>query len=182
MAINRTEKCTDNYGGVSDLYIFEYINYSRSLIKVTDNFLVTFPFSVIYDLNSLQVSFTESPTIEDGGVSFAQSGSLQLNKILATDNFKSFLEKEWRLIIKDNNGNHRLIGLETGLKLKYTKETGTNLADFNGFKFSFETKEENTAPFITDLSGFSIDEFPLLTDGLGNNIQDGVANDIEIIL
>ena len=156
MAIDRTEKCTDNHGGVSDLYIFEYVNYSRSQIKVTDNFLVTFPFSVIYDLNALQVNFTETPTMEDGGVSFTQSGSFQLNKILSTDNFKSFIEKEWRIIIRDNNDNLRLIGLNTGLKIKYTKETGTNLADFNGFKFNFETKEANSAPFITDLSNYDI--------------------------
>ena len=77
MAINRTEKCTNNYGGVADLYILEYKDYARSKIKITDNYLVTFPFSVIYDLNALQVNFTESPTMEDGGVSFAQSGAFQ---------------------------------------------------------------------------------------------------------
>ena len=156
MAINRTEKCTNNYGGVADLYILEYKDYARSKIKITDNYLVTFPFSVIYDLNALQVNFTESPTMEDGGVSFAQSGAFQLNKILPSDSFKSFIEKDWCIIIKDNNGFFRFLGLETGLKIKYTKEIGTNLADFNGFKFSFETKEENSAPFLSDLSNYDI--------------------------
>ena len=178
MAINRTEKCTDNHGGISDLYIFEYRDYARSKIKVTDNYLVTFPFSIIYDLNALQVNFTESPTMEDGGVSFAQSGAFQLNKVLPTDSFKSFIEKEWRVIIRDNNNNLRLIGLNTGLKIKYTKEMGTNLADFNGFKFSFETKEEDSAPFLTDLTGLYINEYPSLSDGNGNTIEDGNTNEI----
>ena len=156
MGINRTEKCINNYGGSSDLYIFEYKDYARSLIKVTDNVLVTFPYSVIYNLNAKEINFSEPVDEQDGGVVYSQSGSFQLNKILLEDNYKQFVSKDWRIITRDNNGFLRLIGLETGLKIKFTKEIGTNLADFNGFKFSFETKEENTAPFLTDLSGFDI--------------------------
>jgi hypothetical protein len=178
LAINRTEKCTDNHGGISDLYIFEYVKYSRSQVKVTNNFITRFPSSIVYDLNALQVNFTETPTMEEGGVSFAQSGAFQLNKILSTDSFKSFIEKEWRVIIKDNNENLRLAGLDTGLKIKYTKETGINLPDFNGFKFNFETKEEDSAPFLTDLTGFYINEYPTLSDGNGNTIEDGNTNEI----
>jgi hypothetical protein len=182
LAIKRDLKCTDNVGGNSKLYIFEFRKYARSLVKVTDNILVNFPYSVIYDLNSLNIAFSENIDEEDGGVVYSQSGSFQINKILSSDNYKQFAAKDWRIITKDNNGNYRLVGLETGLKLKFTKENGSNLADFSGFNFSFETKEENTAPFLTDLNGFSIDEFPLLTDGLDNIIQDGSTNNIEIIL
>ena len=156
MEIDKRDDFTNNYGGISEMYVLEYKDYARSKIKIVNNFLVDFPFSVIYDLGALQVNFTESPTLEDGGVSFAQSGSFQLNKIMSTDNFRLFLDKNWRFIIKDNNGNYRFLGLETGLKIKYTKEVGTNLADFNGFKFSFETKEEDSAPFLIDLSNFDI--------------------------
>lgn len=165
MEINRTEKCNNNFGGVSDLYIFKYVDYARSQIKVTNNILTTFPYSVIYDLNALQVSFSENVEEEDGGVIYAQSGAFQLNKILNTDNYKKFVSQDWRIIIKDNNNNYRLIGLENGIKIKFTKEVGTNLADFNGFKFSFQTKEENTAPFFNDLTNFDINgTFALQTE------------------
>ena len=167
MAIIKREDCSNNYGGVSEIYVFEYKDYARSQIKIVNNFLTTFPFSSIYDLGALQFNFTESATLEDGGVSFSQSGSFQLNKIMSTDTFRLFLDKNWRVIIKDNNDNYRFLGLETGLKMKYTKEVGTNLSDFNGFKFSFETKEEDSAPFLSDLSNYNI----IGTDALQNELQ-----------
>ena len=158
MAINRDEQCVDNHGGIDELYIFEYVKYSRSQINVTNNILDLFPFTVIYDLNALNLSFTESVDEEDGGVVYSQSGGFDLAKVLPTDNYKQFAEKDWRIIIKDNNGYYRLLGLHTGLIIKFTKEIGTGLGDFSGFKFTFETKEENTAPFLNDLSGFLIEE------------------------
>jgi hypothetical protein len=177
---SREEKFSDSHGGSSDLYIFKYVDYARSLIKVTNNILIAFPYSVIYNLNALNITFTEAIDEEDGGVSYTQSGGFQLNKTLSTDNFKNFVAKDWRIITKDNNGNYRLIGLETGLKLKGTKETGGNLNEFNGFKFTFDTKEENTSPFLTDLNIFNIMpiEGLLFTDGNNNTIQDGNANEL----
>ena len=127
-----------------------------------DNYLTLFPYSVIYDLNSLNITFTETVDLEDGGVIFSQSGGFQLNKIRPTDDYKKFVNKDWRIILRDNNGYLRLIGLETGLKLKYTKENGGGLNEFNGFKFSFSTKEENTAPFLSDLSMFFVDNVPFI--------------------
>jgi len=50
-----------------------------------------------------------------------------------------------------------MLGLFTGMQGKFTKTTGTNRADFNGYNFTYDTKEENTAPFLTDLSAFSIE-------------------------
>lgn len=156
LAINRTDKCTDNHGGISELYIFEYKDIARSQIKVSDNILVTFPYSIIYNLNANLINFTEQVDEQEGGVVYSQSGSFQLKKVLSTDNYKTFAEKDWRIILKDNNGFYRFLGLETGLKIKFTKELGNSLNDFNGFKFSFETKEENTAPYLNDLSLFEI--------------------------
>ena len=156
MAVNRESQCNNNVGGASELYIFEYVNYTRSQITVTNNILVDFPMSTVYSINANEISFTENIDEEDGGVVYSQSGNFQLKKNLPTDNYKNFASIDWRVIIKDNNGYYRLIGLETGVKIKFTKEIGTNLADFNGFKFTFETKEENTAPFLNDLTQFEI--------------------------
>tara|TARA_R110000851_G_scaffold320745_1_gene485766 strand:+ start:1371 stop:1919 length:549 start_codon:yes stop_codon:yes gene_type:complete len=182
LVIKRDSECTNNVGGNSELYIFEYHKYARSEIKVTDNILINFPASVIFNLNSLNIGYTESVDEEDGGVVYSQSGNFDLIRVLPTDSYKNFAAKDWRIILKDNNGNYRLVGLDTGIKLKFTKDIGSNLSDFNGFKFSFETKEENTAPFLTDLTGFYINDYPLLSDGNDNIIQDGQTNDIEIIL
>lgn len=156
LADHRKKECTNNVGGNNSLFIFKYENYSRSQIKVSDNILDTFPSVDVYELNPLNIAFSENIDEEDGGVVYSQSGSFDLVKIKSTDNFKYLASQDFRILIKDNNENYRLIGLETGLKLKFTKENGTNLSDFNGFKFTFETKEEITAPFLTDLSFFNV--------------------------
>ena len=173
MAINRDKTCSNVHGGNSELYIFEYQKYKRSDVKVVDNYLTSFPYSTIYNLNSLLISFSEPVTSEDGGTVFTQSGSFQLNKITPNDNYKKFVDKDWRIIIKDNNGYYRFLGLENGLKIKYNKENGGGLNEFNGFKFSYEGKEENTAPFLNDLSMFFVDNLPFL--GTENN--DFIATD-----
>ena len=71
-----------------------------------------------------------------------------------------------------------MLGLNTGVQGKFTKSTGGNLADFNGYNFTYDTKEEDTAPFLTDLSLFGL--MPIsglrLQDGNNNNLQDGSNN------
>lgn len=157
MAINqvRDSQCNDNVGGNNNVvYVFPYVKFSRSSINVVDNILTAFPFTTVYNLDSLNVNFNENIDEEEGGVTYSQVGSFDLNKIKSTDDFKYLVSQDYRAIVQDNNGNYRLVGLETGLKFKFSKEIGVNLQDFNGFKFSFETKEENTAPFINNFSAF----------------------------
>jgi len=153
MDYTRSKKCDNNQGGSSELYIFPFQKYSRSQITVVDNMLIKFPYNEIFNLNANNISFDEECK-EDGDVYYEQKVSFQLKKILKEDNFKGLSSKDFRIVTKDNNGNYRLLGLYTGLSGSFTKSTGTNRVDFNGYSFNFETKEENTAPFLNGLSLF----------------------------
>jgi hypothetical protein len=156
MSYDRGIECANSNGGNTEIYLLPFVKYNRSQIKYEGNYITEFPYSAIFLLESPLVSFSENISHEDGGVEFNQSVSFQLNKILDTDNYIGFAAVDWRIIAKDSNGNYRMIGTHTGLKGKYTKETGGDKPDFNGFKFTFETKEEKTAGFLQDLSGFDI--------------------------
>lgn len=153
MDYTRSKKCDNNQGGSNELYIFPFQKYSRSQITVVDNMLVKFPYNEIFNLNANNISFDEECK-EDGDVYYEQKVSFQLKKILQEDNFKGLSSKDFRIVIKDNNGNYRLLGLYTGLSGSFTKSVGVNRVDFNGYSFNFETKEENTAPFLNGLSLF----------------------------
>lgn len=153
MDYTRSKKCDNNQGGSSELYIFPFQKYSRSQITVVDNMLIKFPYNEIFNLNANNISFDEECK-EDGDVYYEQKVSFQLKKILKEDNFKGLSSKDFRIVTKDNNGNYRLLGLYTGLSGSFTKSTGTNRVDFNGYSFNFETKEENSAPFLNGLSLF----------------------------
>lgn len=178
MDYSRDIQCGDSQGGNTELYVFPFIKYSRSQITVVDNLLTVFPYNIIYNLNSLNNSFKENVDEEEGGVSFSQSVSFQINKILQIDTFKEHVSKDWRIITRDRQGNYRLVGLFTGLKGKYTKDTGINKSENNGYQFNFDTKEEDTAPFLTDLSLFNVMpiEGLLIEEGTGIIITDGTNN------
>lgn len=173
MDYSRAKQCDNSQGGSSELYLFPFIEYSENQIKVVDNHLIEFPLNIIYSLGAVNISFDEDVT-----EFYEQKTSFQVNKILATDYFKEYSSQDYRIILKDNNSNYRLLGLHTGMQGKFTKSTGTNRADFNGYNFTFDTKEENTAPFLTDLSLFNIMpiEGLIIEDGQGNEVEDGNGN------
>jgi len=156
MSYDRGHKCKNSNGGNTELYLLPWVKYSEAQIRYTGNYITTFPYSVIYSLDSPITSFTENVEEKKGGVSFAQSVSFQLNKILDTDNYIDFVNRDWRIILRDSNGFYRMIGAHIGTIGKYTKETGSNKGDFNGFKFTLEGLEEKTAGFLSDLNGFDV--------------------------
>lgn len=156
MAISRDIECANSNGGNPELYLFPFVKYGRSEIKYTDNYITMFPYSVIYKLESPITTFNENIEEIAGGVEFGQNLTYQLNKILDTDDYSSLAKADFRAITKDNNGFYRMIGTHNGLITKYTKETGGNRPDYNGFKFTSEGKEERTAGYLENLNGFDI--------------------------
>lgn len=179
MDYSRKKQCSNSQGGNSKVYIFPFIEYLDSQIIVTNNVLTSFPYNIIYDLNANNINF-ESEGNDNEDINYNEKVSFSLNKLSENDNFKQFLKQDYRIIIKDNNNKIRLFGLKNGLKGGYKEESGTNRTDFNGYSFSFETKEENSAPYLTDLSLFNIMpiEGLLIQDGNDNIIQDGNDNEI----
>jgi hypothetical protein len=151
MDYSRLRQDDNSQGGTESIYIFEFVKYTRSQITVVNDFLTVFPATTIYKIEADSISFDEDVTD-----SYEQKISFQVNKILSSDKFKNLALQDFRVIIKDNNNNLRLIGLYTGLSGNFTKTLGTNLSDFNGYNFNFTTKEENTATYLTDLSLFTI--------------------------
>lgn len=154
MDYTRLNNIDNSQGGSDKIYIFPFVKYYQDVISVVDNYLTVFPSSNIYELKAFNISFDE-----DVNESYEQKCSFQLKKILPTDNFKELATSDWRIIIKDNNGYFRMLGLFTGLQGTFTKSTGVNRSDFNGYNFSFDTKEINSAPFLTDLSNFNTEDY-----------------------
>ena len=152
----RVDICSDSNGGIKELYVFNFVEYGRSKISYSRNTITEFPYSVIYQLDFVNGSFNENVEDVDGGVSYKQKLVFKFKKVREEDDCKSFAEKDLRFIIRTQDDKYRLIGTHTGVKGKFTKETGENRSDFNGFSFDFETEEERTAGWLTDLSGFDV--------------------------
>lgn len=146
-------KCKDSLAGVSEIYLFPFVNYSRSQIVIDGNILVTFPNTTIYKFYANgNPSPNESQETDAGGKFFNQSISLDLQYKEDAFQLSKLLNKDYRLIFKDRNGLYRIFGLYTGLEagqLNYT--TGNGKSDLNGFKIDFSGKEEKGSFFINDL-------------------------------
>lgn len=153
-------KCKDSQGGVNEIYLFPYVNYSRSQIITNGNILVTFPDTTIYKFYSNgSPNANETQETDAGGKYFNQSLPLELQGANDNNNLSKLINKDYRLIFRDRNGLYRIFGLYNGLEANgINYATGSNKSDFNGCKIAFDGKEEKQSFFITNLedAGFFI--------------------------
>ena len=155
MDYTRDLKCNKSQGGAGKLYVLPYTNIFDSSITIEDSILVQFPYSGIFDLNATNINYSIDIK-EDVDILHDIKVSFQLKQLNETDFFRDFITKDFRIIIQDNNGKFRFLGLYNGLKGSIQEQIGTNRNEFNGYAFTFEGKEEINAPYLLDLDDFSI--------------------------
>ena len=149
----RTKICKNSLGGISKLWLFPFVNYSRSQIVTNGNILTTFPTTTIYQFNfNGDPSPSETQTENEGGKFYELSLSFVLAKSTDSFNIEKLIKKDYRLIFQDRNGLFRIFGLYTGMiceNITYT--TGSAKSDLNGFTIDFKGQEEKGSFFINDL-------------------------------
>jgi len=165
--INR--KCRDSIAGVSEIYLFKYIDYSRSQIITNNNYLVTFPKTTIYKFEVTPDSTAnEQQDRNEGGKFFNQSIGLSFRSSDLLE-IEKLIDLDYRIVFKDRNGLHRIFGLYNAMQggaIGYN--TGGGKSDFNGLKIDFNGLEEKQSLFIENLedAGFIIERaFLLQEDG-----------------
>lgn len=146
-------KCKDSLGGVSEIYLFPYVQYSRSQIITSGNTLTVFPTTIIYKFYSNgNPNAIEQQEQNEGGKYYNQSISLELQGANDSENIQKLIKKDYRLIFKDNNGLYRIFGLYIGIEadgLEFV--TGNSKSEFNGYRITFNGKEEKQSFFIDNL-------------------------------
>ena len=156
----RNRVCKDGIGGLAKVYLFPYVKYSRSQIILNNNVLITYPDTTIYEFEvNNNPSVSQSQSEENGSKFYSLNISLELENE-NPNTFKSILNKDYNIIVKDRNGNFRFLGNRNGLECTSLNfGTGGSKQDFSGVKLAFDGKEEKEAWFINDLAiaGFTID-------------------------
>jgi hypothetical protein len=155
----RNRVCKNGIGGLAKVYLFPYVKYSRSEIVLNSNILVTYPDTNIleFEVNN-NPSFNQTQGQENGSKFFDLSISLELENE-NPNAFKSILNKDYNIIVKDRNNNFRFLGNRNGLECNSINSTsGSSKQDFSGVKLDFQGKEETEAWYIDNLSdaGFNI--------------------------
>lgn len=154
-------ECNDSHGGISKLYLFGWVKYSRSQIEVENSVLLTFPYNEVYEIGFIgNVDFNEEPQDDDGGDFY----SISLNfKVKNTSEVFKYTKRNLRAVILDRNGNYRILGTYNGLFIdRINKETGLSMSDFNGFEIQMSGKELKESPFFYDLGIITNPDYDVL--------------------
>ena len=158
--------CKSNLGGVRKLYLFPFVKYSRSLLTVVGNLLVSYPTTLIYEFN-----FVGNPNVDisqdenDGGKFYNNNITFDLVGLKDAVEIQKLAKKDYIIIFEDENGNNRILGLKNGLALdSLTSNTGGAKSDLSGFNLSFKGQEEEEPYFINNLAnaGFVLEDEPIL--------------------
>ena len=101
LANGRNRKCKSNLGGVKLIYLFPFIKYSRSQIVRDGLELVTFPSTLIYAFEGVNLSFTDSQSTEGGGKFYTENLNADFIGLETNTQLQKLIDNDYRVIIKD---------------------------------------------------------------------------------
>lgn len=144
-------KCKNNIGGVKGVWLLTWKPYNRSQIVTNGNKIISFPETFVYKFESVtNVTADEKINENEGGKYYEQSLSMSFKSNWSRD-FDKLLNKDYRVLILDNNGLYRIFGLWKGLESKRIDfKTGGAKGEMNGYTFTLEGQEERQSYFIDD--------------------------------
>ena len=145
-AISKT--CKNRQGGISKLYLFPYVKHSKSLNLTIDQEVVTFPFTNAYLYEAQNIAFTESTSIQNGGIEWTQKLDFTIPEADENSEVYRLANKDYSAVILDRNGKYRFIGMRNGGEVTVNAVSGTLRGEMNGFNISLTAKEDNQAYYI----------------------------------
>ena len=145
-AISKT--CKNRQGGISKLYLFPYVKHSKSLNLTLDQEVVTFPFTNAFLYEAQNIVFTESTSIQNGGIEWTQKLDFTIPEADENSEVYKLANKDYSAVVLDRNGKYRFIGMRNGGEVTVNAVCGTLRSDMNGFNISLNAKEDNQAYYI----------------------------------
>jgi hypothetical protein len=152
----RKEPCKDVVGGIKNIYISDFGDYTAVTYDTTDTDVVdsvgTSVASFKYEVKG-NSSFeqTINASRENGTTFFEQTLNLTLKKLTKEDNKELKLLAYGRphIVVEDYNENLFIMGLENGADVSGgTIVTGAAMGDLSGYTLTFTAQEKVPANFI----------------------------------
>lgn len=171
LTLGRTEPCKDSIGGIQAVYLINYqdqfrskINFDATNTDVVESFDASAATAYKYEVKDAS-SYTENiqSSRENGTTVFEQVLELTLKKLTVADHseIKALAWGRPIVIVKDNNDNCFLAGVDHGMELTGgTIATGSAKGDLSGYTLTLTGMEQAPAYFLeTDvesIAGLSI--------------------------
>jgi len=171
----RIEPCRDNIGGIKNVYLFPFVEYSYTQIEGVRGVEITsFPSSDIYKYEVQGGTFSENITNDEFGIKYEQNLNVILTKqdLITTNELNAVQKLDLRYIVEYNNGKFRMGGVYNGARLtSYSIDSGGEKSSFNGYNLTFTGVEEYSAPFIDNIN--TVGFFILLEDSFFMLLESG---------
>ena len=162
------ERVCKGLGGLSEFYIFPFVQYSTSQIVLNGLTVTAFPATTIFRFFLESTNFTNPMQEDAGGKFYNENLSLTLPKIEVNTELTKLLFKDHRVIVRDRNDIYRLLGaFNGGIFDNLNQVTGGSHGELSGYTITFEGMEELPALFLDDLSLFTVapDNFLITESG-----------------
>ena len=145
------QRCKDSNGGVRNVYLFNYIEYGRKDIQISQNELRAFPSNTLYQVEGLKnANFNETTAANAQGYRYDQTLNLTFSKADDYFDFYEMVNTYVRVLVEDNNKNHWLLGAYNGMQTdNYGKQTGANKQELNGYTITLSGSERVEAPYVS---------------------------------
>lgn len=149
------KKYKNTFGGIDKFYLMPYTQYNRSDILTLDSNLIKYPSAYIFEYDC-DGSYSQTTELNEGNVIYNQNVSITLSEAYGILDIQKFVNSDFRIVAKTNNGYYLLFGLRNGLSVSASNNSGTSKSEFNGFKLEFNGKEENVAPYFDSLENLGV--------------------------
>lgn len=153
----------ENTGGVRAVYFADFGELSGLTVSAGEIAAAGLAGVTLYKYSvkkySANLEETLNITPENGTRFYDQNLNMTLNKLRAADRaeFASLVSQRPHCIVEDNNGNFLLMGYQQGCDITSgTAGTGTAGNDLSGYTFTVNGKEQDSFPFIENLSSAAI--------------------------
>ena len=185
----RQRPCKDSVGGLKAVYFIDYgmTGLVMNTTSGTEDNIASIAASAAYryDLkgnSNLEQTITSST--DTGGTFFEQVLTLVLPKLSPKDHKELKLISFARphVIIKDNNDNYFMAGLEHGMDVTGgTISSGSGMGDLSGYRFTFTGQESAPANFC-DITVETDTQLTFAGNGSGVNVTvvPGVVADVDV--
>mgnify|MGYP003632558824 FL=1 len=149
----RVKQCSDTLGGVSKLYLFNYVAdpFTVSAGEATAmNVLVTAAYEYDLEGDGHILDEQQVPNRDAGTRVNTQTITAILQKIDAATSAEMNLTaaNTPQAVVKDRNGNYFAVGITDGVKFSIAVNTGSAHEDNNGYTLTGTSKEALLAPIL----------------------------------
>lgn len=150
--------CIDAKPGIDDFYLIPRVALGADAFTLTGNEVTALDLSITevfkYQLRGDDENiFTQTKPDngrQSGATAFDQEFVVKLKKVdKATSAELNIVSKSTpNVVVKDNQGNYRLMGISEGCYCIIEEASGGAKTDFSGYTITFQATEFDSAPFL----------------------------------